>query len=116
MARKRVQKKAARKVDNQKHEIHIMLLGMVAVLAIVGLVLMFNARMTGKLSSSQMMPNPVIYGKADVCYNVGPACQNLEPRTANRQYLAPDGMLHVTCACPPSDPPMPPVEIKIPIE
>lgn len=115
MARKRVQKKTKTDKSQERHDIHMILLGIVAVLAIVGLVLMFNARMTGSLTATQTMPNPIITGKANPCFDVMPPCMNNEPRTANQQYLAPDGTIHLTCACPPSEPPVPAVEITVPL-
>ena len=114
MARKRVQRKrAALAAPQDRHDLHIILLGIVAVLAIVGLVLMFNARMTGK--SIAGIINPTIYGKEDNCYNVQPFCANGR-RTPVSQFLGADGMLHVQCGCPNQDPPVPPVEIRVDVK
>jgi hypothetical protein len=103
-----------KKVEEDKHELHIILLGLVAVLAIVGLVLMFNARMaTGKASASQLMPNPIYYGEGDPCLSVS-ACPN-GPRTEGGQFLDNEGMLHIQCTCPPTTPPIPPIEVVVPV-
>lgn len=107
--------KKKKKVEESKHELHIILLGMVAVLAIVGLVLMFNARLaTGNASAGSFLGNPIIYGDASVCYNVE-GCPN-GPRTEAKQFLDKDGMLHVLCSCPPTTPPIPDIEIVVPIK
>jgi hypothetical protein len=105
---KSMAKKVTQKVEN-KHDIHIMLLGMVAVLAIVGLVLMFNARLTGEVVISGV---DTISGKAPPCFNE-PLCPGNAPRTSDSQYLAPDGTLRVRCVCPFVEPPVPSTEVII---
>jgi hypothetical protein len=94
MAKKKVQVK-----QHDKGEIHMLLLGMVAVLAIVGLVLMFNARMaTGKVS---YIPNPEILTPQKQCAGA-PACPGGSARTLVGQDTSQmgRGIMTYDCACP----------------
>ena len=50
--------------------------------------------------------------KEEACDAVG--CPN-GPRTEAKQFLDKDGMLHVLCSCPPTTPPIPDIEIVVPI-
>ncbi|MBW3018902.1 hypothetical protein KY329_01825 [Candidatus Woesearchaeota archaeon] len=93
MAKKKVQK------QEDRSEIHMLLLGMVAVLAIVGLVLMFNARMaTGKVS---YLPNPEIVTPTQACAGA-PACPDGSGRTMTGQDTSQmtQGVMTYICSCP----------------
>lgn len=94
MAKKKVQAK-----QQDRSEIHMLLLGMVAVLAIVGLVLMFNARMaTGKVS---YLPNPEIIPPAQACAGA-PLCPDGSTRTLTGQDTSQmsRGIMTYICSCP----------------
>ncbi|OYT32895.1 hypothetical protein DRJ22_00540 [Candidatus Woesearchaeota archaeon] len=79
-----------------RREIEIILLGIVAILAIVGLVLMFNSKMSEKteVTGQATMVSP------DAACAQTPMCRWGVPRIAISQYLDPEGYLHVTCGCP----------------
>jgi len=93
MAKKKVQVK-----QQDRSEIHMLLLGMVAVLAIVGLVLMFNARMaTGKA----FLPNPEIITPQQQCAGA-PLCPDGSVRTLVGQDTSQmgRGIMTFICGCP----------------
>lgn len=103
-------KKKAKPKASGKSDVHMMLLGMVAVLAIVGLVLMFNARMaTGKIA---YIPNPTMERGGDPCLNA-PKCPDGSPRSVVQQYMPTNGYYNVECGCPPW--PVDPVTVQVPI-
>lgn len=99
-------------VQEDKSELNMLLLGMVAVLAIVGLVLMFNARMTGNAAASSFVGNAYYWGVENPCLNAQPACPN-GPRAERTRFLNPDGTMTFTCSCPPTTPPIPDIEVTV---
>jgi len=103
---------AKKKVQEDKSELHMLLLGMVAVLAIVGLVLMFNARLTGQAAASSFVGNAYYYGVNNPCLNAQPACPQ-GPRAEATRFLNPDGTMTFTCSCPPTDPPVPDIQVTV---
>ncbi len=85
----------------ERKEIEVILLGIVAILAIVGLVLMFNSKMA---ANSEVTGQAFIEPQA-ACAGT-PTCAWNTPRTATAQYLDPTGVLQVTCSCPSMNPPV----------
>ena len=79
-----------------RREIEIVLLGIVAILAIVGLVLMFNSKMS---TQSDVTGQAAMISSDYACAQT-PICRWGVPRIATAQYLDPEGYLHVTCSCP----------------
>ena len=84
----------------ERREIEVILLGIVAILAIVGLVLMFNSKMN---NASGATGQAIIQPDA-ACVNTPPCAWNT-PRTAVNQFLDVEGVMHVTCSCPGLTPP-----------
>lgn len=92
----------------ERKEIEVILLGIVAILAIVGLVLMFNS----KMAQTSEVTGQAFIEPQKACMNVEKCAWNT-PRTAVSQYLDPQGNLHVTCSCPGAVPPLEDVVVSV---
>jgi len=92
-----------------RREIEIILLGIVAILAIVGLVLMFNSKMSAQ---TDVTGQATMISPESVCAQT-PICRWGVPRIATEKYLDPEGYLHVTCGCPEVIPPVEDIVVTV---